>query len=268
MVESQSLETITYDKRDKRAIVTLNRPHVLNAFNIQMGKELREVWDDVRADEDVRVIIVTATGRAFCSGADNRASHENRQSMTDVERRAFVPSEHLTAKQNRVFKPVITAVNGLCAAGGFYFVGYSDIVICSDNATFLEPHVTWGRTAAVEPILLSRRIPLGIVLRMALLGTEERLSAQRAYEIGLVSDVTTPEGLLDHAHDLADKVLKGAPRAQEGTIEAIWKGLDLGLESAIYQGLQIIRNTSEGSEDLKEGLQAFLDKREPVWKGR
>src|ERR1700741_2766292 len=179
-------QTIIYELSGYVATVTLNRPGKLNAFNQRMCDEFEHVWNAVRLDDDVRVIVLQANGdRAFSTGVDVQEGYfrpANVWSQRD-------PGAQLGPKHNNVWKPVVAALHGMVAGGALYWVNESDIVICSDDAVFFDPHVSYGITAALEPSGLARRVPLGEVLRMALLGLDERMSASRAREIGLVSEI-------------------------------------------------------------------------------
>ena len=262
-------ETITYEKTGHKAVITLNRPQVLNSFSRQMSQELVDAWDTIKRDAEVFVVILTAAGeKAFCVGVDTKESTEEIQTMSQFERwDNGAPGDNLTARQNRCWKPVITAVNGMCAGGGFYFIADSDIVICSENATFFDPHVTYGRVAAVEPIGLTRRIPFGEVMRIALMGSAWRMTAERAYQIGLVQEVTSQDRLLAKAHEMADVLAELAPRALSGTVEAIWSGLEMGKTAAQDLGL-LFAQRNAFSEDYHEGRRAFAEKRKPSFKNR
>src|SRR5262249_31512284 len=153
---------------------------------------------------EVWVVIVTGAGeRAFCAGVDNFESRDEKETIPAAQRWFQPALQHITARQNQIYKPVICAVNGVCAGGGFYFVNDSDLVLCAESATFVDPHVTTGRVAALEPIGLTRRIPFAIVMELALLGSQRRINAQRAYEVGLVNQVVPPAALLPTALELA-----------------------------------------------------------------
>ncbi len=140
----------------------------------------------------------------------------------------------------------------------------SDIVICSENATFLDPHVTVGQVAALEPIGLSRRIPLQSVLRMNLVGRWERMSAERAYQIGLVGEVVPQGQLLSRAKEVAAMIAKNSPAAVRATKKAIWTSLEHPLQEGLAQGWEILRQHWD-HPDQKEGPAAFSEKREPDW---
>ena len=228
------LETVLFDVADHVATVTLNRPQALNSFTQQMCDEFEAIWRHVREDDDIHAVVLRAAGeRAFCTGVDIKDGidlHPNIWTQRD-------PGEQLSPKVNQVWKPVVCAVHGMAAGGAFYWINESDIVICSDDATFFDPHVTYGMTSALEPIGLARRIPLGEVLRWALLGNDERMSARRALEIGLVSEVLPRERLWDRAAELAGKIAAKPPIAVQGTVRAIWESLDSTRTQALRRGL-------------------------------
>lgn len=229
-----SYQTILCDTADGVLTVTLNRPSVLNAFNQRMCDEFGRLWASVRADDDIRVVVLRAAGdRAFCTGVDVREGIEmaaNVWSQRD-------PGVALGPKQNQVWKPVVCAVHGMAAGGAFYWINESDIVICSEDATFFDPHVNYGMTAALEPIGLARRVPLGEALRVALLGLDERMSAARALAVGLVSEVTARDELWRRADELARIIAAKPAAAVQGTLRAIWESLDMTRSQALATGL-------------------------------
>jgi enoyl-CoA hydratase/carnithine racemase len=228
------LETVLFEVTDHVATVTLNRPEVMNGFNQRMLEEFAALWDTVKNDDDVRVVVLRGAGdRAFCTGMDVKEGidrHPNVWSQTD-------PGEFLSPKQNQVWKPLVCAVHGMAAGGAFYWLNEADILICSEDATFFDPHVSYGLTAALEPIGLARRIPLGEALRIALLGLDERVSAARALQIGLVSEVLPREGLWARADEIARIIAAKPPAAIQGTVRAIWESLDSTRTQALRTGL-------------------------------
>jgi enoyl-CoA hydratase/carnithine racemase len=227
-------ETITYELTGHVATVTLNRPDNLNAFNQRMRDEFEHLWNTVRLDDDVHVVVLQAQGdRAFSTGVDVREAYHydsNIWSQRD-------PGVQLGPKRNNVWKPVVIALHGMVAGGALYWVNESDIVICSDDTTFFDPHVSYGITAALEPIGLRQRIPLGEVLRMTLLGLDERMSAGRAREIGLVSEVVTRDALRPRAAEIARIIAAKPPAAIQGSVKAIWESLDMTRSGALQVGL-------------------------------
>ncbi|MFJ3804505.1 enoyl-CoA hydratase/isomerase family protein [Streptomyces sp. NPDC090088] len=228
------LETVLFEVTDHVATVTLNRPEAMNGFNQRMMEEFAALWDTVKHDDDVRVVVLRGAGdRAFCTGMDVKEGidrHPNVWSQTD-------PGEFLSPKLNQVWKPLVCAVHGMAAGGAFYWLNEADILICSEEATFFDPHVSYGLTAALEPIGLARRIPLGEALRIALLGLDERVSAARALQIGLVSEVLPREELWDRADGIARIIAAKPPAAIQGTVRAIWESLDSTRTQALRTGL-------------------------------
>jgi len=219
-------QTILFEKSaDKVATVTINRPEAFNSFNRQMCLEFRQVWEALREDDEVNAVVIRASpGRAFCPGVDVRDRTGGSVLMYDDLFAQVDPGDFLGPKQNRLWKPVVVAVHGICAGGAFYWVNEGDIVICSEDATFFDPHVTYGMVAALEPIGLRQRVALPEVLRMAVLGNDERIGAQTALRISLVTEVVKLEDLWTRAHALAAKiaakpsVATQAPSARSGSL--------------------------------------------------
>lgn len=233
-LDAGALATVTYEKVNHVATVTLNRPEAMNSFDQAMCDEFVAIWTEVKADDDVRVVVLRAAGdRAFCTGVDVK---QGLAQVENVWNRAD-PGEQLSPKLNRVWKPLVVAVHGMAAGGAFYWINEADIVLCSDDATFFDPHVTYGMTAALEPIGLARRIPLGEAMRIALMGLDERLSPERAREIGLVSEVLPREELWRRADDIAAIIAAKPPAAVQGTVRAIWESLDAPRTHALRTGL-------------------------------
>ncbi|WP_416967997.1 enoyl-CoA hydratase/isomerase family protein [Streptomyces sp. 4F14] len=228
------LRTVLFEVADHVATVTLNRPEVMNGFNQRMLEEFAAVWETVKADDDIRVVVLRGAGeRAFCTGMDVKEGidrHPNAWSQTD-------PGEFLSPKLNQVWKPLVCAVHGMAAGGAFYWLNEADILICSPEATFFDPHVSYGLTAALEPIGLARRVPLGEALRIALLGLDERVSAARALQIGLVSEVVERGELWARADEIARIIAAKPPAVIQGTVRAIWESLDATRTQALRTGL-------------------------------
>jgi enoyl-CoA hydratase/carnithine racemase len=222
---------------DHVATITLNRPHALNSFDLRMIDEFEALWRHIRLDDEIHVVVLRAAeGRAFSTGMDVRGPSPvsgigNVWSQTD-------PGERLGPKSMGCWKPVIAAVHGMCAGGAFYWLNECDIVICAEDATFFDPHVTYGMVAALEPIGLTRKIGLHEVLRMALLGNDERITAATALRIGLVTEVTAAAELRPRAHALAAAIAGKPPAAIQGTVRAIWESLDMGRTAALQTALK------------------------------
>jgi enoyl-CoA hydratase/carnithine racemase len=235
--ETIVLETST----DGVATVTLNRPEVLNAFNQKMEEEFAQLWTQVKADDDVRAVVLAAAGdRAFCTGVDVSERLDSDSPFLD-RRQPWAehedPGRALSPRRNEVWKPVIAAVHGMCAGGAFYWIADCDIVICSPEATFFDPHVTYGLVAALEPIALAYRMPFADVMRMALLGLHERITAERALTIGLVTEVVERESLLPRAQEIARVIATQPPAAVQGTVKALWQSLDVTRSQALATAL-------------------------------
>ncbi len=235
-----TFETILYgtDPESGVATVTLNRPERLNAFNRRMCEEVQQVWRIIKDDDDVRAVVVRAAGdRAFSAGLDVQEPFGQPELVwnhTD-------PGAMLSPKGNELWKPVVCAVHGICTAGAFYFVNESDVVICSPDATFFDSHVTFGMVSAIEPVGLMRRVGLGDTLRMALLGNQERVGAETALRIGLVTEVVAREDLWSRADQLASTIASYPAAATQGTVRAIWESLDKPYRAAVEQGLMYTR---------------------------
>jgi enoyl-CoA hydratase len=171
----------------------------------------------------------------------------------------------MTGWHNQVRKPVICAVNGTCAGGGLHFVADADIVLAASDATFLDPHVSVGQVTAFETIGLARKMPFESVMRMALLGRHERMSAQRAHSLGMISQVVDPpEQLRQTAQSLAELIAENSPAALAATKRALWDALEAGLTDACKAGAKELVSVW-GHPDQEEGPRAFAEKRSPEW---
>ncbi|GFG72520.1 enoyl-CoA hydratase [Mycolicibacter senuensis] len=231
-----SFETILLDvdRADRVATITLNRPDRLNAFNRTMCEEMAAAWRIVKLDDDVNAVVLRAAGdRAFSAGLDIKSPYGQPDNVWNHED----PGEALSPKWQKMFKPVVCAVQGMCTAGAFYFINEADVVICSQDATFFDSHVSAGLVCALEPIGLMRRIGLGETLRIALMGNDERVGAESALRIGLVSEIAAPEQLWARAHEIAAAIAAKPPSATQGTVKAIWESLDKPYRAALDQGL-------------------------------
>ena len=244
-----------------------DRPDAGNAMNAGMIAELERAWLELDADPEIRMVINTGNGPAFQTGMDVKQVATDRDAMREQSRRTRDAALKMTAWHNQVWKPVIAAVNGVCAGGGLHFVADADIVIASSDATFLDPHVSIGQVSSYETIALARKAPMEAIMRMALVGRHERISAQRALELGILSEVVEPDQLRTAAKDLADKIARNSPQALEHTKRALWGALELGLTDACKAGAAELV-AMWGHPDQTEGPRAFAEKREPNWQPR
>jgi len=264
-------DSILYEVEDRTAVITLNRPERLNALSPAMIVELRSAYAAAEADEAVWTILVTGNGRAFCAGADVAEIPEDGRVVYEEPYLSTYPQweapQEGTPPFRTMTKPVITAVNGLCCGAGLDWVTCGDITICSDRAEFFDPHVSIGLVAGREMVRLARVLPMGVAMRVALAGRHERMGAQRAYELGLVSEVVEHDRLQARAREIAALVNRNAPLAVRGTRLAIRKGRDLPLHEAEILA-ETFRERVLRTDDAKEGPRAFMEKRAPEWSGR
>ncbi|MGJ6125437.1 enoyl-CoA hydratase/isomerase family protein [Mycolicibacterium sp. Y3] len=266
-----SYETIIYEVDGHKATITLNRPDALNALSPHMITELRSAYHEAENDDDIWVTIVTAAGRAFCTGADVKeipgdGKVVNERPYLSTYEQWEAPQEG-TPPFRTMTKPVVVAVNGICCGAGLDWVTTGDIVIASDQATFFDPHVSIGLVAAREMVRLARALPRSVALRMALMGKHERMSAQRAYDLGLITEIVEHAHLVERAHEIADTLNLNAPLAVRGTRLAIHKTLDLPLHEGEILA-ETFRERVTRTEDALEGPRAFVEKRKPNWQAR
>jgi enoyl-CoA hydratase/carnithine racemase len=227
-------ETLRYEERGSVAWVTLDRPDALNAFTATMQDEFRTVWQGLRTNDDVRAVVLTGAGdKAFCAGIDRN------EPFTALDGGAIYgtsnnfmyddPGDALGPKSNDLWKPVIGAVNGLACGGAFYFLAECDILIAAEHATFFDPHVTYGMAAVYEPMKMLTRMPFGEVMRMSLTGNAERITADSALRMGLVSEVVPSEERIrgEHIARYAEMLATQNPELYERRFSVYLKmGLD------------------------------------------
>jgi enoyl-CoA hydratase/carnithine racemase len=260
LVSAYPFETIEYETTaDKVATITLNRPDVLNAFDRQMCEEVRAAWRLVKDDPSVNAVVLRAAGdRAFSAGLDTKKSYGQPDDIWNHED----PGELLSPKWQKVWKPVVCAVQGICTAGAFYFLNEADIVICSTDATFFDSHVTYGLVCALEPVGLMRKVGLAEALRIALVGNDERVTAETALRIGLVTEVVERDALWERAHAIAAGIAAKPTSATQGTVRAIWESLDRPYRAAMEQGLIYTRlGNPIGQAEIKANPPAKTDPR-------
>jgi enoyl-CoA hydratase/carnithine racemase len=284
-------ETLSYEETDGVAWVTLNRPDVLNSFNTVMQRELRTLWRWLRRHDDVRVIVLTGAGeKAFCTGIDRS------EAMADGPRAGRAgrppadpgtasgddtvsvgsgttpfmfddPGENLGPKSNDLWKPVIAAVNGIACGGAFYMLGEVDFIIAADHATFFDPHLTFNMAASFEPLQMTGRMPFGELVRLTLMGSEERMSAARAFQIGLVTEVVPIGELRERAGWAAGVITKAHPVAVQGTLRALWAGRELSRAQALGLGWAFV-GLGNDPEALAEGQARFASGARVDWRLR
>jgi enoyl-CoA hydratase/carnithine racemase len=264
-VNYPTLDTLKLERVGPVGWLINNRPEQLNAMSAHMRDEFETAWVTLRDDPDVRVIVHTGEGRAFQTGVDVQEIATDGQGMQRYRESVENWTLRFTSWHNDVWKPVITAVNGICAGGGFHWVADADIVIAASDAQFFDPHVSVGQVVAIEAIGLMKKMPVEAVMRMAFVGRYERMSAQRAYELGMISQVVDPpERLRDEAQALAEKIAKNSPAAMAATKRALWAALEHGLTDACRAGAKELVSMW-GHPDQEEGPLAWAEKRDADW---
>jgi enoyl-CoA hydratase/carnithine racemase len=235
MTVQETFQTLSVSRSGPVGWLVFNRPEAANAMDATMLAELETAWRELDADPAVRVIVNTGAGKAFQTGLDVVQLARQPEALREQSRRTKRAELKFTAWHNRVSKPVIAAVNGVCAGGGLHFVADADVVIASSAASFLDPHVSVGQVSAYETIGLARKMAFEPVMRMALAGRHERLSAQRAYDLGMLSQVVDPpEDLREQAQALAESIADHEPAELARRKRALWDALEMGL-SASYR---------------------------------
>ena len=283
MATIPSFTTLRYEESDGVAWVTLDRPDVYNAFNAVMQRELRTLWRALRRHDDVRVVVLTGAGdKAFCTGidrnealggadADATVGEDGEAVHVGAGETPFMfddPGEDLGPKTCDLWKPVIGAVNGMACGGAFYLLGEVDFIIATEASTFFDPHVTYGMAAAFEPLQMTGRMPFGELARLTLLGASERLSAQRAHQIGLVSELATDVADLRAKAQWAAEAIAAAPAlAVQGSLRALWAGRDLNRGQALALGYAFV-GLGNSEESLAEGQRIFASGSRREWRLR
>jgi enoyl-CoA hydratase/carnithine racemase len=271
-------ETVEYVEQDNGvAVVTLNRPEVHNSFNSLMQRELHEIWRSLRRNDDVRAIVLTGAGeKAFCTGIDRmeqmggRTDDTTDPSVVGSGSTPFMfndPGDNIGPKSSDLWKPVIGAVNGMACGGAFYMLGETEFIIAAEHATFFDPHVTYGMTAAFEPMHMSGITPFAEIMRLSLMGNYERLSAQRAYQIGMVTEVVPGPELLDRALWAAGCIAAQPPLAIQGTVRSIWAARELGSRQAARLGYAFVA-MGTNQDSIAEGQKFFESGKRIDWKAR
>lgn len=257
-------ERLVVDRSDGIGWLVLNRPDAGNAFDALMLDELEAAWAQLDADPDVHVIVNVANGKAFCTGMDVVQVARDKQAMRRHSRRTRDAELKISSWHCGVWKPVIAAVNGVCAGGGLHLVADADIVIAAEEATFVDPHVSVGQAVAYEAITLLRKSPMEAITRMTLSGKGERISAQRAYELGIVSQVVAAGELRAAAAGLAGAIATNSPTAMRATKKALWHSLEVGLSEAKATATEEIWRL-RNHPDHAEGIRAWREKRPADW---
>lgn len=233
----RKFETLGYEQENGVAWVTLNRPERHNSFDLAMIDELHGLWRELRHDDDVRCVVVTGAGdKAFCTGMDRDMDVPQPSSPYMIDD----PMLKIGPKFSDLWKPVIVAVNGMACGGAFYLLGECEFVIAAEHATFFDPHTTYGMVSGFESMHLVQRMPLGEVMRLTLLGNAERMSAKRALENGLVSEVVPADELMEKARWAAEAIASYPPHGVQGSIRSIWAARDMTRAQALTMAPHLI----------------------------
>lgn len=253
-------ETLTYEKDGHVAIVTFNRPDAMNALTPEMMEGFHQAFDDFNRDDDLWVAILTGTGdKAFCAGADlgqliPKITSEGFDAVVGDPTKRFLSD---------VFKPVIGAVNGYCVAGGLEILQGTDLRVAAESAVFGLGEVRWGIVpGGGSHIRLPRQIPWAVAMEILLTGRP--ITAERAYDIGLVNNVVPAADLMPEARKLAEVLCRNGPVAVRTAKEIAVRSLSLETPFAIESYLS---QRVFGTADAKEGPKAFMEKRQPKFVG-
>ena len=258
-------DEVLYERKGRIAVITLNRPDKLNALNPAMISGLADAWNRFRSEDDAWVAILTGNGRAFCAGADLSMMADMSASARGEETSGQEAMTGIMTPRNmNIFKPTIAAVNGYAVAGGFWMAMDCHLCVAADSAEFGITEPRWnlpGGWAADVTRHLNMRHAIEVTI------VPERITAQRAYEMGFVNWVAPKEKLMDKALEVAESILLNAPAACRTYIETFYRTYNLPYEQALSTGGHIQKNLLT-MDDAQEGTRAFLEKRKPEFKNQ
>jgi len=248
---------VDYQKEGRIAIFTINRPEAFNSLSMQVHKELIEAMHDFRDDADLWVGIITGAGnKSFSAGQDIKEFRPGRIEAKDL----------IYGVPDKIWKPIIAAINGWCLGGGLELAMACDLRIAVEHARFGQPEINIGyMPGGGGTQRLPRFIPRAVAAEMLLTG--EPIGAQEAYRIGLINKVVAPDQLMSAAREMAETICKKGPLGVRASKEAMIRGYSMPLE----EGLELERTLNNGlrdTEDFMEGATAFKEKRQPDYKGK
>jgi enoyl-CoA hydratase/carnithine racemase len=255
------MDFVRYEKRDHVAFITMNRPELMNSLHPPAHEELDGCWNDLAADDDIRVAVITGAGeRAFSAGNDLKWTAQH--GVPKMPRSGFAG---ITSRFD-LWKPVIAAVNGVALGGGLEIALACDVIVAAEHATLGLPEPRVGLLAAAGGVhRLPRHLPLKIAMGMML--TAKPLTAAEAHRVGLVNEVVPAKDLMATAERWAKTIAECSPLSIQATKQAALEGLGKPLREAMFAKYDAIERLWT-SEDVREGPRAFAEKRAPVWKGR
>jgi enoyl-CoA hydratase len=257
-------EYVLLEKEEGIGIVYINRPQALNALNGQVLEELGQAIDDIKRDDEIKVVIITGAGdKSFVAGADIKQM----QGFNPVEARGFgVLGQEVFRNLERLEKPVIAAVNGFALGGGCELALAADIRLASTKAKFGQPEVGLGITPGFGG---TQRLPriVGEGRAMEIILTANMIGAEEAFRIGLVNQVYPPEELMDEAKKMAKKIMSNSPMAVRFSKMAINKGMQTDIDTAMSIEADLF-GLCFATRDQKEGMAAFLEKKKPDFQGQ
>lgn len=262
LAEKSSEQVVVRNDSDAICYLTINRPKAYNALSIGCMEALIDEFDRISGDKSIKVVILSGSGKGFCAGHDLKEMRSN--PGRDFQEKTFETCTRLMLSIINCPKPVIAKVHGVATAAGCQLVATCDLAVADENARFATPGVNIGLFCSTPMVALSRNVSRKHAMEMLLTG--DFISAERAYEIGLVNRVVPSHELDRAANELAEKMVSKSPLTLKIGKKAFYEQLDKDLHGA-YEHCSRVMVENMMARDAEEGIDAFLEKREPVWRG-